>query len=179
VSHLWTKDAAGAWTVHLLETDLVALAGGAPVPLPAPEALGSVTGPVLVRAGVARGADQWVLLCGAASGTRVNGAPVPVGARVLADRDAIALGGGRTLCFSAERLAEVVPFPGGDAATSCIRCKLPLEPGTPAVRCPAPDCGFWAHQSDDLPCWSYTEGCAACGHPTALDAGLQWSPAEL
>jgi hypothetical protein len=98
---------------------------------------------------------------------------------VLADRDAIALGDRQILFFSSEKLARVLPFPGKDDHTSCIRCKLPLESGTPAVRCPSPECGFWHHQSDDQSCWTYTAACASCGHPTAFDAGFQWSPWEL
>jgi len=189
MSQLWSKDAAGAWAVQALDADVMVLGGPAPAPLVAPEALGAAAGPALARSRGVNGHERWTLLCDPASRARVNGAPVAAGARVLTDRDAIALGDGRIVYFSAERLAETVPFPGGPGGagrpgharspTSCIRCKLPLDPGTPAVRCPAPDCGFWAHESEELPCWSYTEGCAACGHPTALDAGLQWSPAEL
>lgn len=179
MSHLWIKDADGAWVDHPLDSDFLTMPPGAPAPLVACETLSRASAPVLARARDARGLERWVLLDASASRTRVNGAPIGIGARVLSDRDAIALADGRTVFFSSERLAQTVPFPGEDDRTCCIRCKLPLAPGMPAVRCPAPDCGFWHHQCDDSPCWTYTEGCAGCGHPTAPDAGFQWSPAEL
>jgi hypothetical protein len=179
VSHLWLKDGDGAWVDHPLESDFVTISPAAPAPLVACQTLSRESGPLLARAWDARGLERWVLLDGNASRTRVNGAPMPIGARVLADRDAIALGEGRTAFFSCERIAQLELFPGDDNGTCCIRCKLPLEPGTPAVRCPAPECGFWHHQCDDTPCWTYAESCAGCGHPTAFDTGFQWSPTEL
>lgn len=112
-----------------------------PVPLVAHKGLRQVSDPMLIRTQDCRGQERLVLLCPPRNGTRVNGQRVPIGARVLSDRDVIALGGGQTVWFSSECGAEVVPFAGEHA--SCIRCKLPLEPGTPAVRCPAPGCGFW------------------------------------
>jgi hypothetical protein len=179
VSHLWVKDGDGAWIDHPLDADFVTMSPAAPAPLLAREVQSRGSGPVLARARGAHGIERWVLLDANANRLRVNGAPMRIGARVLADRDAIALGDGCTVFFSSERLAQAVPFPGENDRTCCIRCKLPLEPGTPAVRCPAPECGFWHHQCDDTPCWTYTESCAGCGHPTALDSGFQWSPAEL
>ena len=134
---------------------------------------------LLVRTHGTNGFDRWSLLCAPHSTARVNGTPVYAGIRVLADRDAITLDDGNTVFFSCERLAQVVPFPGEDDGTRCIRCKLVLEPATPAVRCPAPGCGFWHHQSEAQPCWTYAESCVSCGHPTAFDAGFQWSPREL
>jgi hypothetical protein len=203
VSLLWVKNKDGAWVDHALDNDFVAIGPDATISLVAPDARGSHTGTLLVRSGDTHGLDRWVLICSPGSRTRVNGVRLPIGVRVLVDRDAIdvgdcdaidvgdcdaaalgdrdatALGDRQVLFFSSEQLAQVLPFPGKDDHTSCIRCKLPLESGTPAVRCPAPECGFWHHQSDDQSCWTYTAACASCGHPTAFDADFQWSPWEL
>ena len=177
MSVLWVKDKDGAWIDHALDTNIFAFAPDGPAPTPA--AWGCDSAPMLMRSGNAHGFDRWLLLCTQDSRTRVNGARVRIGARVLADRDTISLGDGSVVFFSSEQLARVLPFPGKDDGTSCIRCKLPLEPGTPAVRCPAPGCGFWHHQSEEKSCWTYTTACASCGHPSAFDAGFQWSPSEL
>jgi hypothetical protein len=179
VSLLWVNEGEGVWVHHPLDADFVVLSPGDPVRLVVGDAPSFGSGPVLARGPDARGFERWIILDASASRTRINGAPMPIGARVLADRDAISLGVGPTVFFSCERLAQAVPFPEEDDRTCCIRCKLPLEPGTPAVRCPAPECGFWHHQCDDTPCWTYTESCAGCGHPTAFDSGFQWSPSEL
>jgi len=176
---LWINEGEAVWVDHPLDADFVTLAPGSPVRLVVGGVPSFGSGPMLARGRDARGSEGWIILDESASRTRINGAPMPVGARVLADRDAIALGDGCTVFFSSERLAQVVPFPDEDDRTCCIRCKLPLEPGTPAVRCPAPGCGFWHHQYDDTLCWTYTESCAGCGHPTAFEAGFQWSPSEL
>lgn len=179
MSHLWIKDGEGIWIDHPLDADGVSIGPGGPAPLAARALLCRRSGPVLAKTRVARDLECWVLLDGSASRVRVNGVPLRIGVRVLADRDAIALGDVRVMFFSSERLAQIVPFPGRDDGTCCIRCKLPLEPGVPSVRCPAPACGFWHHQCDDTPCWTYTESCAGCGHPTAFESGFQWSPSEL
>ena len=179
MSHLWTKDADEAWIECPLEGDVVVIDAGTPARVDLPGLGTKPCDALLARTRDAHGLEQWALLCAPHGRTRVNAASLPVGIRVLADRDAITLEDGRTVFFSCERLAQIVPFPGGNDGTCCIRCKLALEHGEPAVRCPAPGCGFWHHQSDDLPCWTYTEGCAGCGHPSAFDAGYQWSPREL
>jgi len=178
VSLIWMMNETGAWEDHLLNHDYVEIASEAPVPCDAPKAGPQNAGPLLVRTGEAHGFDRWVLLCPPVSGTRVNGSRVN-DIRVLTDRDAIAPGNGHVVFFSSEQLAEVQPFPGKHGHTSCIRCKLALEAGSPAVRCPAPDCGFWHHHAQSQSCWTYTSTCASCGHPTDFEAGYQWSPSEL
>lgn len=177
MSHIWNKNSDGTWKDYALGTDAVQLAQDGPGPLPQQEQRDAAPRPALFPSHDPRGEEQWVLLCQAANPVQVNGRPVVVGARVLADRDGIAPGTGSTLWFCAERRAEIVEYVGEPA--NCIRCKLPLERGTPAVRCPAAGCGFWHHESSESPCWTYAEGCAACGHPTDLNAGYQWSPEEL
>jgi len=179
MSVTWVRSAAGLWDTVPLDAALMALHRRGPLPVPAGQALFAIPAPLLARHHAPCGTERWTLLCGLGSRVRVNGAPVCPGVRVLADRDAIEPGSGQTVWFSAEELARVLPFPAAADTTCCIRCKLPMAPGTPAVRCPAPGCGFWHHQSDDLPCWTYSSGCAGCNHPTAFDAGFQWTPAAL
>jgi hypothetical protein len=111
---------------------------------------------------------------------RVNGVPLDLGIHVLRDRDELRVGSARAF-FSAETLAAVEPFPGSGGPTLCPRCKLEIESGKAAVRCPK--CRVWHHQCPDDPeklgCWLYSEKCATdCGQPTALDAGLRWTPEE-
>ncbi len=130
---------------------------------------------LLVRTG-AGGAQAWVLIAAADAGVRVNSEAPVAGLQVLVDRDRIGTPDGRGLFFSTETLAQVGPFPGAERAAYCGRCRQQIETGAPAVRCP--DCGIWYNQSADLPCWTYAEKCAFCGHATALDTGYKWTPEE-
>jgi hypothetical protein len=108
---------------------------------------------------------------------RVNGLPLGgIGARVLSDRDEIAIPGVGSAYYSSEVLAAVVPFPASDRTVFCGRCRQAIAAGSPAVKCP--NCGVWYDQSDELPCWRFGERCAYCTTLTALDAGLTWVPQE-
>jgi hypothetical protein len=120
----------------------------------------------------------WLLVTPPASAALLNGRPLKTGIRVLADRDAIRLPGGRTRYFSTEALARVETFRDQEPV-SCARCKLPLTAGDDAVACP--NCGIWHHApTDGESCWTYAETCAAlCGQATDLEAGYRWSPAGL
>jgi hypothetical protein len=133
--------------------------------------------------------ELWSLLARKRADVLLNGAPLVLGVSLLADRDEItvrdeiairegAAGGGLRCFFSAERLAQVVAFPGG-GPLRCPRCKQPIAQGEPAVQCPGPACGAWHHQSPELPCWTYGETCALCDQPTPLDAGFRWTPEDL
>ena len=127
--------------------------------------------------------EQWSLLARNGTNVRVNGSPVVLGIRVLSDRDEITVRAdapaGSLRCFySAERLAEVVAFPGG-GTVRCPRCKQPIRQGQMAVQCPSADCGAWHHQSPELPCWTYSVSCALCPQPTELGGGFRWTPEEL
>jgi hypothetical protein len=119
---------------------------------------------------------RWTLLAGRGAGVRVNGRPLALGVRALADKDEI-LAGGRRLFFSTEELAQAVPFPGLAQPAFCPRCKQRLEPGDLAVCCPA--CHAWSHQSEKFPCWTYSPTCPLCAQGTALDAGYNFDPAAL
>jgi hypothetical protein len=121
--------------------------------------------------------ERWLLQWGPLQDVRVNGLPQTLGLRVLEHRDEIRIGGVAAVYFSNEKLARIEGFRGGDRTLSCARCKTPIADGTPAVLCPR--CGVWYHQTDEHPCWTYTERCVSfCTQPTALDAGLLWTPED-
>jgi hypothetical protein len=119
----------------------------------------------------------WALLGREDSAIRVNGRLLPAGITVLHDRDEILIGARTRLYFSTEELAKIEPFPGGSEPAFCARCRQSIQPGTPAVRCPA--CGHWCEQTDAKPCWTYGPTCPLCEQPTAFDAGLRWTPESL
>ena len=125
-----------------------------------------------------------MLLSDSSSGVQVNATPIQLGIRVLSHRDEIFLTGGASdfpsrFYFSTERLAHVEPFPGTDGSAICGRCKQPIERGDLAVRCPSANCGIWHHQTEHLGCWTYSDHCALCPTPTALDSGFRWTPEDL
>lgn len=160
MAYLWSDEVDGVWSLMSLD------ARGHDLP------------PARIARHGTRTDGPWVVL-GPAS-VRVNGAPLDLGIRVLADRDEVRVG--RTRVFiSAETLAAIEPFPGSEGVTICPRCKLEVVAGQPAVRCPA--CRVWHHESgaeDGLGCWTYAQRCATpgCEQPTALDAGFRWIPGD-
>lgn len=167
MAQLWIEE-ANAWAVVPLSGTRVALAGlpGARPDLPA----------VLIRAGTDERAD-WHLLATPSSRIAVNGLPLLDGMRTLSDKDEIRIPAAGALFFSTERLAQVEPLPVAGHEVSCPRCRQPIAPESPAVRCPG--CEVWHHGSAELPCWSYAATCALCQQPTAADAGFKWTPEEL
>ncbi len=178
MAHLWTQDPDGSWVLSALAGSEFMLTGDAALPL----RIGSTQQEreeheaILLRRQDTT-AEAWVLMASPRSNVRINGTPVaPLGIRVLMDRDEICVNGTR-LFFSTEKLARVEPFPGAHQPVSCPRCKQEIFKDTLAVQCP--QCGVWHHQTDDLPCWTYSERCALCDQPTALDAGFRWTPEEL
>jgi hypothetical protein len=118
---------------------------------------------------------QWALIGAAGSAVCVNGESLALGLRALVDRDEIRCGESREY-FSAETLPLVASMPAGARPLRCPRCKQVIVPGSLAVRCPNPQCGAWHHQSDELPCWTYTPACSLCPQPTPLDGGYRWTP---
>ncbi|MBM3882248.1 MAG: hypothetical protein FJ387_21435 [Verrucomicrobia bacterium] len=180
MAHLWISGRQKAWLAVRLPDTGVALFPDRERPV---RTLSPSSPPSAVRlrcCGPARHAGPvWVLIGGATHPVRVNGDPLSTGLRLLRDRDEIQLDAGVRLYFSAEEVAEVRPFPGATEKVFCPRCKLELNPGEPAVRCPAPQCGIWHHQTDQFNCWTYSGGCALCGHPTELAGGLRWTPDQL
>lgn len=122
------------------------------------------------------GRDRWMLFASCQMRVSVNGLILEIGMRTLRDKDEIRVGE-TVMFFSTEQIAQVLPFPGIGKPCKCPRCQSEILVGTPAVRCP--HCGVWHHQSEESPCWTYAEKCAAfCDQSTALDSGLQWVPED-
>lgn len=178
MAHLWTIAADESWVPVALDDDAFVLRGFGLARMSDPHAAIPTPSAVVLRR-IGSGPDtSWSLLVPPAVPVLVNGTASPLGLVVLADRDEIFVPGSRPVFFSTETLAAIVPFPAGVPRGFCPRCRQPLEPGTPAVKCP--DCGLWHHQSEDaLPCWTYGDRCAACARPTPLDAGFSWTPEEV
>ena len=164
--HLWIPQTPD-WFVLPLERDELALAD---IP---PRTDRRAT---LVKASPA-GRPDWHLVAEPDSGITVNGFPLLAGLRTLLDRDEIGVPGLGALFFSTERMARIEPLPQTNVEVCCPRCRQPVLPETPAVRCPS--CEVWHHASEELACWSYAETCALCRQPTAFDTGYQWTPEEL
>ena len=123
--------------------------------------------------------EEWVLMAREAHAVRVGGVPLLAGLRVLRDRDEIILEGGQRFFFSKECLARIESSPATGESLLCQRCRQPIAEGTDAVHCP--QCGLWYHQSDTLPCWTYSPQCAVCGGATNLSTAQQfhWTPEGL
>lgn len=150
---LWTWDRlALAWAPVALPTDR-------------PYALGPTATLVPLTAG------RYGVL--ASGWMRVNGEPtLPL--RVLDDRDELQLPGGPPHYVSVDGETVIAAFPAGAGPTRCGRCGSPLDAGAPSVRCPR--CHVTCHETPVLPCWSHSDTCPACAHPTR---GFSWQPAPL
>jgi hypothetical protein len=124
----------------------------------------------------AAGVGTWALIASPGFAVRLNGRTPPAGLSILTDRDEIRFGPARHF-FSRESPAVVEPFPGGETAIFCGRCRQRIEKGASSVRCPG--CGVWYDQARELPCWTYAQKCVFCETLTALDdEGLMWIPEE-
>lgn len=170
MAHLWIQSASG-WNALGLNGAGFDLAS-----LPMKGRLGAPAGLAgkIVQAG-GGGAKVWALVAARDVDVRVNCREVLGGLCVLADRDEIRAGG-EVCYFSAETLPAAEAFPGLDRLVFCGRCRQQINALSLAVCCPG--CGIWYNQSPDLPCWTYSDKCAFCGHPTALDSGFTWTPEE-
>jgi hypothetical protein len=177
MSHMWISNDSDGWSAHELENAVYTLRPTAST-LTRHE-LGSrppSDGVLLLSCASSAAGDTFALLARPDHSARVNGVPLHNGLRVLRDRDSIQLADRPPFYFSAERLPIVEPLPESDEPRFCPRCKAVIETGSPAVRCVS--CGSWYHETQEFPCWTYSEGCV-CGHPTALDGDYEWSPHEL
>jgi len=175
MAHVWVRSAAG-WEAKQLAGTVHALA--AEIGLP-PEQ-GAATQNALPRLlhSEAGGKSVWLVMAAAQAGVRVNGRALPAGLAVLADRDEIRTSDGLQFFFTTETLATPVAFPGSQRPMICPRCRLKIDAGTIAVRCPGPGCGLWYHHSEESPCWLYAEKCVFCDQSTAMDVGFSWTPEE-
>jgi hypothetical protein len=132
-----------------------------------------------------QGADKGVGLL-TRPGTRVlvNGQPVLGGFRVLEHRDEI-LAGHKRFYFSSESTPQVVvfrPLPGARPCT-CPQCRGLIKDGDAAVQCP--NCSRWFHQIEPgdgrsaRRCWTFTDKCRICNHPTSLSGEPVWRPEKV
>ncbi len=186
--HIWIKDAKGRWAVLPVaspEIDLAAMPWGEAGMPPAKGSVSGRRGPIsgkalLMRSDEGRaGVTTWVLLATPDAQVFVNGLLLLSGIHSMEDRDEIRVGGFGPVYFSTEKLARVEALYEAVGDVACPRCSRRIAVGTVAVRCPGPRCGLWHHASDSSPCWTYAPTCALCPQPTDLEAGLQWTPAEL
>jgi hypothetical protein len=175
MAHLWVRDSDDSWAAMQLDGRAVDVSVYPPRVLADGFRLGEDTLAAVVRA-AAGVSPVWVLLVAAEGEARINGFAPVAGVRVLEDHDEIRAGASRALFFSTETLARVEDFPGSERAVYCGRCRQPMVKGQPAVRCPSPKCGIWYHQTESLPCWTYSPTCAFCPQPTPLDAAFAWVP---
>jgi hypothetical protein len=183
MAHLWVKNDSDEWAVLPLEADAFVLTTNPPSPARSlPRAAESVSKVLLLRQPRTEEVS-WVLVSGRERDVRLNGAQLTLGVQKVADRDEIHIEGVGTLYFSTESLARIEPFAGPAPEAEeglviyCPRCKQSVENGAEAVKCP--QCRTWYHQSEELPCWGYSETCALCPQPTDLKAGFRWTPEEL
>lgn len=169
-SIFYTRD--GRWQVEPVPVSPCRLAL-APVRLmPTGESGGR--GPDEVLLAGTKNAGQWVLIAG--NNVMHNGQPISAGMCVLAHRDSLASEGQAPVFFSTEEPPHVEEF-AAQASVTCPRCRAAILPGEPSVRCPG--CGVFHHETKERNCWTYAAKCALCLQPTALDAGLQWTPEAL
>ena len=175
MAHLWIKDEADQWSVMPLEQPAFTLTSEGPRPIDDLSHARLTQGVLLLRAVEADG--KWVLIASADAEVAINGMPLIAGLRVLVDKDEIHVSKLDSYYFSAESLARVEEFPDAHKSLFCPRCKQELAGGVEAVRCPA--CGVWHHETDALNCWTYSDGCAMCGHSTEMNGTFRWTPEEL
>jgi hypothetical protein len=177
--HFWTKNTEDEWAIFPLEDETISIAQHPPRTTKNPLAGARRTSRVLLLK-QEPGSEAWILVAGAKRNVSTNGLPLSSGIRVLADRDEIRVDRVGTLFFSTERLAQVEELPGADRPIYCPRCKKEIEKGTPAVRCPSPNCRVWHHENPDRSwnCWTYADTCALCPQRTN-QTEFQWTPEEL
>ena len=182
MAHMWVQlgDEVGEWVIVSLDNNGEAflLTGDPSAPVVAyGDKRGKRGGAYIIRHRNLDGSESYQLFASAAADVHVNGSLVALGTKVLKDKDEIRVGKSRPMLFSTERQARVKNFPGIGKPAMCPRCKQEIQMGTPAVRCP--NCGVWYHQTDELPCWTYSQRCSLCPHSTSLEAGFSWTPETL
>jgi len=182
LANLWLqikKDGKAFWAIAPLRgAELFKLRANAGAPISA-QSRGSETfkGPIIHR-WQDQAQETWVLMTPQDVPVIVNGNQVLGGIKVLENRDEIRFGGTNfRFYYSAEQLARIDRFEGGERTMTCPRCSQEILEGNAVVECPL--CGVLHHQSEQYPCWTYAEHCALCNQSTALDMGYQWTPEGL
>jgi hypothetical protein len=181
MAHLFIRHQEQGWVILPLQRAPVALTDQGAQPVFAAEMDHAGNRALLITRHDA-GDDRWALVAQPDADVRVNGQSVVLGIRVLADRDAIQVGNGEPMFFSAERVPQVETATTSGAPVACPRCRQDIVPGSPVVRCPG--CDVIHHQSSDLPCWTGYERarfatCALCDTPATLAGDLRWTPDAL
>lgn len=177
MAHMWVKEVSGEWAVMQLDGGGFILTGNPLDPVQRRDSEEDTEAAHILRHNGAEG-ETWLILAEPHSGVRINGTVLASGIRVLRDRDEVLVGGTQRLFFSSERLPHAEPFPGIEQLIFCPRCKQEIAVETMAVKCP--QCRAWHHQSEEFPCWLYSENCALCDQPTNLDdSNFQWTPKSL
>jgi hypothetical protein len=121
-------------------------------------------------------APGWVLV-GPPAVCRINGERVATGMKRLEHKDEIVIGASQTtLLYSSEAIATITAHVSGSDPAVCPRCRLPIDDGAPVVACPSCRVAHHQDETNALPCWTYSDKCAICGHSTALNTGYTWPP---
>ena len=168
---------ASEWTAMPLPADAFALTGDPLKPAQGHEAEKAPAIGQILRRNSGDGEHWFVLTRPENSLVLINGIPLAAGLRNLRDRDELRIGSGERMFFSTESLACAEPFPGLAHEIFCPRCKQEIAPQSVAVRCP--QCAAWHHQSEEFPCWTYSERCALCDQSSSLETGYRWTPENL
>ncbi|MEW6207429.1 MAG: hypothetical protein AB1631_03625 [Acidobacteriota bacterium] len=175
MAHLWLS-VEDQIAVFPLDGEAFSLSTHPPRRIAAPVCKDALQGIALLKVENPNGA-LWIVVAGADQTVHINEFPLSLGIRALSDKDRIWVSGVGSFFFSTESLAAVERFPGAEQKIFCPRCKLEIEEGQSAVKCP--QCSRWHHQTDEMKCWTYTKHCALCPQMTSLDAGYRWMPEPL
>ncbi len=124
---------------------------------------------------------SYAVLHGIGVCVRVNGLPIMGGIRILEHRDEIVVGSSRTF-FSAESTPSVEIYRHTDAGRrpKCPVCRNAVMDDQSVVRCPG--CNRIFHQIEETEsspkkhCWTYSNECKFCGHPTQMSGEPVWRP---
>ena len=185
MAHVWHKNMqTEQWTPIALTAEAYHLSGGGLSLLEGVSAEEAIS-PLAIR--ICRpdaSVERWVLMTDQGTGVIVNGRKLPLGIRVLRERDELVVNDSKRprparFFFSMERPIQSERFVGcNEQPIHCPRCRQPIEQNQMVVCCS--QCGTWHHQiEDELPCWTYSSTCAMCDRPTELTADYRWTPEGL
>lgn len=173
MAHIWIRGDEDAWSTMPLDQHAVDISVHPPRALAEGFRLGADALAVVIRSGTSD-SPVWVLLAAENSAVCINGFAPVAGVRVLQDHDEIRVQSLDPIFFSTETLARAEGFIATERTVFCGRCRQPMQNGEMAVHCPK--CGIWYHQTEKLPCWTYSPSCGFCPQSTSPDAGFAWIP---